>query len=87
MFYEGRLDATGDVFDSAYARNQPALFPAGGLIPGWVEALSLMKRGERWMIHVPSELAYGEEGTPDGVIPPESDLNFEVELMDVLPVQ
>lgn len=87
VFYEGRYDASGEVFDSAYERGQPALFPAGGLIPGWVEALSLMKRGERWIIHVPAELAYGEEGTPDGVIPPNSDLNFEIELMDVLPVQ
>jgi len=87
VFYEGRLDANGEVFDSAYDRQQPAILPAGRLIPGWVEALSLMKRGERWLIHVPSDLAYGEEGTPGGPIPPNSDLNFELELMDVLPVQ
>ena len=70
MFYEGRLDSNGEMFDSAYERGEPALFPAGGLIPGWVEALALMKRGERYLIHGPSELAYGEAGTPDGVIPP-----------------
>ncbi|MEM6947467.1 MAG: FKBP-type peptidyl-prolyl cis-trans isomerase [Pseudomonadota bacterium] len=87
VFYEGRLDATGEVFDSAYARGEPAIFPAGRLIPGWVEALSLMKRGERWLIHIPSDLAYGENGTPGGPIPPSADLNFEVELMDVLGVQ
>ena len=87
VFYEGRLDSNGEMFDSAYERGEPALFPAGGLIPGWVEALALMKRGERYLIHVPSELAYGEAGTPDGVIPPSADLNFEIELMDVLQVQ
>lgn len=87
VLYEGRLDSNGEMFDSAFERGEPALFPAGGLIPGWVEALALMKRGERYLIHVPSELAYGEDGTPDGVIPPEADLNFEVELMDVLQVQ
>ncbi|MEM9738477.1 MAG: FKBP-type peptidyl-prolyl cis-trans isomerase [Pseudomonadota bacterium] len=87
VFYEGRLDADGELFDSAFRRGEPAIFPAGRLIPGWVEALSLMKRGERWLIHVPSELGYGATGTPGGPIPPNSDLNFEVELMDVLPVQ
>jgi len=87
VFYEGRLDATGEVFDSAFKRGEPAIFPAGRLIPGWVEALAMMKRGERWLIHVPADLAYGETGTPGGPIPPSSDLNFEVELMDVLEVQ
>ena len=87
VFYEGRFDTSGEVFDSAYERGEPAIFPAGGLIPGWVEALALMKRGERYLIHVPADLAYGEEGTEDGFIPPNSDLNFEVELMDVLSVQ
>ncbi|MEO0818116.1 MAG: FKBP-type peptidyl-prolyl cis-trans isomerase [Pseudomonadota bacterium] len=87
VFYEGRLDSNGEVFDSAFQRGEPMIFPAGRLIPGWVEALSLMKRGERWLIHIPSDLAYGESGTPGGPIPPNADLNFELELMDVLPVQ
>lgn len=87
VFYEGRLDANGEVFDSAFQRGEPAIFPAGRLIPGWVEALALMKPGDRWLIHVPSDLAYGEEGTPGGPIPPGADLNFEVELVDVLPVR
>lgn len=85
VYYEGRLDATGAVFDSAFERDQAAMFRADRLIPGWVEALRLMRRGDRWLIHVPAELAYGEEGTPGGPIPPNADLNFEVELMDVLP--
>lgn len=87
VFYEGRLDATGEVFDSAYRRGQAAMFPANGLIPGWVEALQMMKPGDRWLLHIPAELAYGAQGTPGGEIPPDSDLNFEVELMDVLKVQ
>lgn len=87
VFYEGRLDDTGEVFDSAFQRGAPAVFPAGRLIPGWVEALGLMKPGERWLIHVPSELAYGEEGTPGGPIPPNADLNFEIELVDVMPAE
>lgn len=87
VYYEGRLDATGAVFDSAYKRGEAAIFPASGLIPGWVEALQLMHPGDRWLLHIPSELAYGETGTPGGEIPPGSDLNFEVELMDVLSVQ
>lgn len=87
VFYEGRLDSNGEMFDSAYQRGEPMIFPAGRLIPGWVEALSLMKRGERWLIHVPADLAYGEEGTPGGPIPPNADLNFELELLDVLEVR
>ncbi|MEM7767473.1 MAG: FKBP-type peptidyl-prolyl cis-trans isomerase [Pseudomonadota bacterium] len=87
VYYEGRLDASGDVFDSAYRRGEAAIFPADGLIPGWVEALQLMRPGDRWLVHIPSELGYGARGTPGGEIPPGSDLNFEVELMDVLPVQ
>lgn len=84
VYYEGRLDESGEVFDSAFARGEPALFPANRVIPGWVEALQLMERGDRWLIHLPADLAYGEEGTPGGPIPPNADLNFEVELMDVL---
>ncbi|MEM8920410.1 MAG: FKBP-type peptidyl-prolyl cis-trans isomerase, partial [Pseudomonadota bacterium] len=82
VYYEGRL-ADGTVFDSAFERGSPAVFPAGGLIPGWVEALALMRPGDRWMLNVPYQLAYGEEGI-DPDIPPAADLTFEVELMDVL---
>lgn len=87
VYYEGRLNETGEVFDSAFQRGEPAQFPAGRLIPGWVEALGLMKTGERWLIHIPSDLGYGPQGTPGGPIPPNADLNFEVELVDILPVR
>lgn len=85
LYYEGRFDATGEVFDSAFQKGEAALFPAGGLIPGFNEALYAMKSGDRWLVHIPSELAYGVNGK--GPIPPNSDLNFEIELMDVVPVQ
>ena len=79
--YEGRL-IDGTVFDSSYERGQPAEFPVGGVIPGWVEALQLMGTGSKWRLHVPSELAYGAQGV--GSIPPHSVLVFDVELLDIL---
>lgn len=86
VLYEGRFAESGEVFDSAYQRGQPIMFQANGVIPGWQEALALMKPGDRWLIHVPSDIAYGERGYP-GAIPPNSDLNFEVNLIDVLPTE
>lgn len=85
VYYEGRFDAGGGVFDSAFKRGEAAMFPANRVIPGWVEALQLMRPGDRWLVHVPGDLAYGPAG--NGPIPPNAALNFEVELMDVVPVQ
>jgi peptidylprolyl isomerase len=82
VWYEGRL-TNGEVFDSAYARGQAAVFPAGRLIPGWVEALQLMRPGDHWLIKVPSALGYGSAGTPGGPIPPDADLLFELAIADV----
>lgn len=79
--YHGTL-IDGTVFDSSYERGQPAEFPVGGVIAGWVEALQLMNAGSKWRLHVPSELAYG--GQAVGSIPPHSVLVFDVELLDVL---
>ena len=84
VYYEGRLAETGEMFDSAFQRGAPEIFPSNRLIRGWVEALAMMKPGDRWMIYVPSDLAYGEQGTPGGPIPPNADLMFEVELADIL---
>ena len=84
VYYEGRLAENGEMFDSAYQRGAPEIFPSDQLIPGWVEALSMMKPGDRWMLYIPSKLAYGERGTPGGPIPPNADLMFEVEMVDVL---
>lgn len=84
VFYEGRLAESGDVFDSAFQRGAPEVFPSNRLIRGWVEALALMKPGDRWLMYIPSDLGYGEKGTPGGPIPPNADLMFEVEMVAVL---
>lgn len=85
VYYEGRFDEGGGVFDSAFKRGEAAIFPVNRVIPGWIEALQLMRSGDRWLVHVPGDLAYGPAG--NGPIPPNAALNFEVELMDVVPVQ
>ena len=69
------------VFDSSRKRGEPAVFPVGRLIPGWNEALLVMKKGERRILIIPPELGYGEQGYP-GVIPPDSFLVFDMELLD-----
>lgn len=84
VHYEGRIADTGELFDSSYERGDPEVFPSNALISGWVEALAMMKPGDRWMLYIPSELGYGEEGTPGGPIPPNTALQFEVELLDVM---
>lgn len=82
VHYEGKLE-NGAVFDSSYARGQPAAMPLRGLIPGWQEALQLMRPGDEWILYVPSNLGYGDEAA--GEIPPGSPLIFKIELIDVLP--
>lgn len=78
--YRGTL-IDGKEFDSSIARGEPAVFPVTGVIPGWVEALQLMKVGDKWQIVVPPELAYGAEG--NRAIPPNSTLIFEIELLGI----
>lgn len=80
--YRGTL-LNGTEFDSSYKRNEPATFPVNGVIPGWTEALQLMKVGAKYQLFIPSALAYGERGTPDGSIAPNSTLIFEVELLGI----
>ena len=80
VHYRGTL-VDGTEFDSSYKRGQPAEFPVNGVIPGWTEALQLMKPGGKWKLYIPSDLAYGEMGRPS--IPPNSVLIFEVELLEV----
>ena len=82
--YEGKL-TTGEVFDSSYERGAPAVMTVSGLVPGWVEALQLMRPGDEWLLWVPPELGYGEHSPPP--IPPGSVLIFKLELIDVLPDQ
>lgn len=84
VHYEGKLE-DGKVFDSSYERGQPAAMPLRGLVPGWQEALQLMRPGDEWVLYVPSNLGYGEEGAGGGEIPPGAPLIFRIELIDVLP--
>lgn len=72
----------GKEFDSSYKRNEPASFPVGGVIPGWTEALKLMPVGSTWMLYIPSNLAYGEQGSPP-IVPANATLIFKVELLEI----
>jgi len=79
--YRGTL-IDGTEFDSSYKRGQPATFPLQGVIPGWTEALQLMKEGSKWMLYIPANLAYGERSAGPQ-IGPNSTLIFEVELLSI----
>ncbi len=81
VHYRGAL-IDGTVFDSTYDRDQPTTYPVSGFIPGWSEALQLMKPGARWELFIPAELAYGANGSPPA-IPPAAALTFELELLEV----
>lgn len=81
--YHGTL-IDGTVFDSSVERNEPAVFPVSGVIPGWTEVLQMMKEGDKWKVFIPAKLAYGERGAGQK-IPPNSVLIFEIELLEVLP--
>jgi FKBP-type peptidyl-prolyl cis-trans isomerase FklB len=82
VHYHGTM-LDGSVFDSSYDRGQPAEFPVNGVIKGWTEALQVMKVGTKLKLHVPAELAYGEQGA-GGAIGPHSTLVFDVELLDII---
>jgi FKBP-type peptidyl-prolyl cis-trans isomerase FklB len=69
------------VFDQTKP-DEPRQFPAGALIPGWVEALGKMKTGDMWEIVIPSALGYGEDGAGDAV-PPDQTLVFTMKLVKV----
>ncbi|HBI57439.1 MAG: FKBP-type peptidyl-prolyl cis-trans isomerase [Duncaniella sp.] len=82
VHYTGTL-IDGTVFDSSVERGVPATFGVTQVIPGWVEALQLMKEGSKWRLFIPSELAYGPQGA-GGLIGPNSTLIFDVELLKVI---
>ena len=84
VHYTGWL-TDGTKFDSSVDRGQPFEFPVGQgrVIQGWDEGVALMKVGDKWKFTIPSELAYGERSVGNGLIPANSTLVFEVELLDV----
>ncbi len=81
VHYTGTL-IDGTVFDSSVQRGVPASFPVNQVIPGWTEALQLMKVGDKWKLFIPSNLAYGAQSPGPG-IPANSMLIFEVELLSI----
>jgi len=82
--YKGWL-IDGKVFDQT-PPGQTAQFQAGGLIPGWVEALRHMKEGDEWELVIPARLGYGAAGA-GGAIPPNETLVFDMLLVAVTPAQ
>ncbi|PIE55853.1 MAG: hypothetical protein CSA34_06805 [Desulfobulbus propionicus] len=82
VHYRGTL-LDGTEFDSSYKRGEPIEFPVNQVIPGWQEALPLMKVGSTYEFYIPAELAYGDRGAPPH-IGPASTLIFEVELLDIV---
>lgn len=82
VHYTGKL-IDGTVFDSSVERGEPATFGVTQVIPGWVEALQMMKAGSKWRLFIPSALAYGPQGA-GGMIGPNQTLIFDVELLEVI---
>jgi FKBP-type peptidyl-prolyl cis-trans isomerase FkpA len=81
--YEGKL-ADGKQFD---ASTEPVPFGVQDVIPGFTEALLMMNRGGRYRFWIPADLAYGAQGTGDGAIPPDAELEFTVDLLDIAEFQ
>jgi len=82
VYYKGNL-INGTVFDQTEP-GMPAQFVANKLIPGWTEALEIMREGDHWQLVIPAGLAYGARGA-GGVIPPNQTLVFDLELLKVTP--
>jgi len=81
VHYKGTL-ANGSQFDSSYDRGQPAEFAVNAVIPGWTEALQMMKVGSKAKLVIPPEIGYGASQRPG--IPANSVLVFDVELLDIV---
>ena len=73
----------GKEFDSSFKRNAPTSFPLNGVIPCWTEGVQMMKPGGKARLTCPPAIAYGERAAGGGLIPPNSTLNFEIELISV----
>ena len=85
VHYKGTL-LDGTEFDSSHGRGEPAMFALAQVVPGWQEGIALMPVGSKYRLWIPSELAYGELGTPNGEIGPNATLVFEVELLEIVEV-
>lgn len=89
--YRGTLKATGEEFDSSFKRNEPIPFPLSRVIKGWQEGIPGMKVGGKRKLTIPAAMAYGDKDMKDGdgkiIIPKNSDLIFEVELVNALEIE
>jgi len=79
--YAGTL-ISGDEFDSSYSRGSPTTFAPNQVIKGWTEAMQLMVEGDKWELYIPSDLAYGDRGSPPK-IPGDSALVFTIEMIEI----
>ena len=80
--YEGKL-TTGETFDSSFERGEPLVGGVGDFVPGFTEALKLMRPGDEWIVWIPPALGYGAEAK--GPIPANSVLRFRLQLISVTP--
>jgi FKBP-type peptidyl-prolyl cis-trans isomerase len=83
VYYTGRL-INGTIFDGT-SPGLPASFKLNNVIPGWIEALQLMREGDHWALVIPPQLGYGVRGSGGGLIPPNQVLLFDVRLLGTTP--
>ena len=84
VYYTGKM-INGVIFDGT-SPGLPASFRlTSGLIPGWIEALQLMREGDHWQLVIPPNLGYGVRGSTDGSIPPNQTLIFDIKLLETTP--
>jgi FKBP-type peptidyl-prolyl cis-trans isomerase len=83
IYYTGVL-INGTLFDGT-SPGLPATFKVNSVIPGWVEALTLMREGDHWQVVIPAKLAYGERSAGNGLIPPNQTLVFDMRLLTTKP--
>ncbi|MES2471525.1 MAG: FKBP-type peptidyl-prolyl cis-trans isomerase [Pseudomonadota bacterium] len=83
VYYTGTL-INKVIFDGT-SPGLPATLRLAGVIPGWIEALQLMREGDRWLLTIPPSLGYGVRGSPGGEIPPNQVLLFDIRLVKVTP--
>ncbi len=83
VHYHGTL-IDGTVFDSSIDRGEPTTFQVNRFVPGWIEGLQLMSIGAKYKFYIPTDLAYGANPRPGGVIKPNMALIFEIELLEII---
>jgi FKBP-type peptidyl-prolyl cis-trans isomerase len=83
VYYTGKL-INGVIFDGT-SPGLPASLKLNEVIPGWIEALQLMREGDHWLLVIPPNLGYGVRGSPGGVVPPNQTLIFDIKLLETTP--